>query len=253
MIDLHAHLDDEKLFFDLDRVLKEARENGVSLIVCPSVNFESIEKVLDISKNYNFVLPAIGVHPHDVKNINLDELENKLEFYLENNKFVAFSEIGLDYFYDLDFKEKQIKALEIQLNLAQKYNLPVILHNRDSSEDMISITKIFPNLKAKIIHSFSENKESAKKFLDEGFYLSFSGMITFKNNDDLREALKFTPIDRIFLETDSPYLSPEPFRGKINVPANVKIVYEYVCKFKNINFEDLNKNIEINFNRVFNK
>ncbi len=251
MIDLHAHLDDEKLFFDLDRVLKEARENGVSLIVCPSVNFESIEKVLDISKNYDFVLPAISVHPHNVKNINLDELEDKLEFYLRNYKFVAFSEIGLDYFYDLDFKEKQIKALEIQLNLAQKYNLPVILHNRDSLEDMISITKNFPNLKAKIIHSFSEDREIAKKFLDEGFYLSFSGTITFKKNNESREALKFTPIDRIFLETDSPYLSPEPFRGKINVPTNVKIIYETTTKIKNIEMIDLTNKIKDNFNKIF--
>lgn len=251
MIDLHTHLDDEKLFFDLDKVLGEAKGNGVSLIVCPSVNFESIEKVLEISKNYDFVLPAIGVHPHEVKNVNLDELEDKLEFYLRNNKFVAFSEIGLDYFYDLNFKEKQIKALEIQLNLAQKYDLPVILHNRDSSEDTISITKNFPNLKTKIIHSFSENKESAKKFLDEGFYLSFSGMITFEKNEELREVLNFVPIDRIFLETDSPYLSPEPFRGKINIPANVKIVYENVSKIKNIDFFDLIKKIRDNFNKIF--
>jgi TatD DNase family protein len=257
MIDFHSHLDDKAFEKDLDLVLDRALKIGVKKIVCPSVGFDSIEKVFNICRNYKFVYPMIGIHPHEAKNIDFNELEAKLtkfiERFKENNiKVIGIGEVGLDYFYDLPFRKEQIELLERELNIAEKLKLPVVLHIRDAFDDILSIIKGFPKIPQFIWHSFSGNLEEARKFLDVGGFLSFSGMITFKNNENLRQVvLKFIPLDKIFLETDAPYLTPEPFRGRRNEPKEVKIIYQKVCELKNVEPESLESIIENNFKNVF--
>lgn len=251
MIDLHAHLDDKNFEQDLGLVLERAKIAGIEKIVCPSVSFGSIEKVIKIAQEYDFVLPMIGIHPHESQRVDFSHLETKLEAYLQKEKFFGFGEIGLDYFYDAQFKKEQIELLERQLALAEKYRLPVVLHIRDAFSDLFSILQNFPKITNFIWHSFSGNFEEAKKFLDYGGYLSFSGMLTFAKSEELRKILKSIPIERIFFETDSPYLTPEPYRGQRNEPNNVSLVYQKASELRKITLVDLRTKIKINFQNVF--
>jgi len=253
MIDFHAHLDDEKFDNDREEVLNRAIKVGIKYIINPSTNFISFEKILEIKSKNNIILPMLGVHPHDIKDVEIDEeFENKFKFYLENYKeeILGIGEIGLDYFYDAGYKEKQKKFFEFQLDLAEKYKLPVILHIRNSFSDVFEIVKKYNILP--IWHSFAGNYEEAKKFLDLGGFISFSGIITFKNATNIREVLKKLPIDRIFIETDSPYLSPQPFRGKRNEPSYIVYVYETIANLKGIEKEDLENKIYENLKTIFN-
>jgi len=251
MIDFHAHLDDQKFDQDLDLVLIRAQNAGIDLIVCPSVNFDSIEKVISISQKYDRILPMIGLHPHFAKEIDFNELESRLRLYLQKHKFLGFGEIGLDYFYDLSFKKEQIELLERQLDLAEKLKMPVVLHIREAFDDLFAVLQNFPRIPYFVWHSFSGNLAQARQFLDDKGFLSFSGMITFKQNDELREVVKFVPPERIFIETDSPYLTPEPLRGKRNEPMYVSLVYQKVSELKKIDLPDLKEIVKINLQNVF--
>ncbi len=250
MIDIHAHLDNEIFDKDFDLILERCFRSGINKIIIPSINFESITKVIDITQRFNNTLPAIGLHPHEIENLDLLASKQILEKFLNNTKFIAISEIGLDFYYDKDFEKKQIEFLEMQLELGEKYNLPVILHIREAFDRMFEILKTF-NIKNPIWHSFTGNLDEARKFIDLGGYISLSGLITFKKSDSLRKIIKYLPLERIFCETDSPYLTPEPYRGKRNEPLFVKLIYEKICEIKGIDLEYLEKIIEDNFKNVF--
>jgi TatD DNase family protein len=247
MIDFHAHLDDEKILPFLDEIIKRAKDTGVSLIISPSVNLDSALKIIEISKKFENVLPMIGIHPSEIDNFK-DEDFNYLEDFIKKEKIIGIGEIGLDYTYKTD-KNKQKEIFEKQFQLAEKYKLPVVLHIRETFNNVFEILKNFKVIP--IWHSCTGNLEEVEKFLEIGGFISFSGIITFKNASRLREIVKIVPLERIFLETDSPYLTPEPYRGKINEPAYIKFVYQKVAEIKNIEIEKVNNIIRNNFENLF--
>jgi TatD DNase family protein len=247
MIDFHAHLDDEKILHFLDEIIKRAIDSGVNLIISPSVNLDSALKIIEISKKFENVLPMIGIHPSEIDNFK-DENLNQLEDLIKKEKIIGIGEIGLDYTYKTD-KNKQKEIFEKQLQLAEKYKLPVVLHIRETFSDIFEILKKFKVIP--IWHSCTGNLEEVEKFLEYGGFISFSGIITFKNANRLREIVKIVPLERIFLETDSPYLTPEPYRGKINEPAYIKFVYQKVAEIKNIEIEKISNIIRNNFENFF--
>ena len=248
MIDIHSHLDDEKIIKNLDEVIKRAIDEGVKYIVTAGVNINSSIKAIEISKKYNIVFGVIGIHPSEARHYDYQNLP-ELESLIKEEKILGIGEIGLDYTYKTD-KNLQIKIFEKQLEIASKFNLPVVLHIRNTFNDIFEIVKNF-NLNL-IWHSFTGTIKEAEKFLEIGGYISFSGIITFKNAENLREVVKIIPNDKIFLETDSPYLTPEPIRGKINEPSYIKYIYKKVSEIKNLELEELIKMIEENFKKIFN-
>jgi TatD DNase family protein len=247
MIDFHAHLDDEKILPFLDEIIKRGKDNGISLIISPSVNLDSALKIIEISKKFENVLPMIGIHPSEIDNFKEEDL-NQLEDFIKKEKIIGISEIGLDYTYKKD-KNKQKEIFEKQLQLAEKYKLPAVLHIRETFDDIFEILKNFKVVP--IWHSCTGNLEEIEKFLEYGGFISFSGIITFKNANRLREIVKIVPLERIFLETDSPYLTPEPYRGKINEPAYIKFVYQKVAEIKNIEIGKVSNIIRNNFENLF--
>jgi TatD DNase family protein len=247
MIDFHAHLDDEKILPFLDEIIKRAEDAGVSLIISPSINLDSALKIIEISKKFENVLPMIGIHPSEIDNFKDEDL-NQLEDFIKKEKIIGIGEIGLDYTYKTD-KNKQKEIFEKQLQLAEKYKLPVVLHIRETFNDVFEILKNFKVVP--IWHSCTGNLEEVEKFLEIGGFISFSGIITFKNANRLREIVKIVPLERIFLETDTPYLTPEPCRGKINEPAYVKFIYQQVAEIKNIEIEKIEDFIDNNFKNLF--
>jgi TatD DNase family protein len=247
MIDFHAHLDDEKILPFLDEIIKRAKDAGVSLIISPSVNLNSALKIIEISKKFENVLPMIGIHPSEVDNFKDEDL-NQLEDFIKKEKIIGIGEIGLDYTYKTD-KNKQKEIFEKQLQLAEKYKLPVVLHIRKTFNEIFGILKNFKVVP--IWHSCSGNLEEVEKFLEIGGFISFSGIITFKNASRLREIVKIVPLERIFLETDSPYLTPEPYRDKINEPYYIKFVYQKVAEIKNIEIGKISNIIRNNFENLF--
>jgi TatD DNase family protein len=247
MIDFHAHLDDKKILPFLDEIIKRAINSGVNLIIAPSVDLNSAFKVIEISKKFEKVLPMIGIHPSEIDNFKDEDL-NQLEDFIKKEKIIGIGEIGLDYTYKTD-KNKQKEIFKKQLQLAEKYKLPVVLHIRETFNDIFEILKNFKVVP--IWHSCTGSLEEVEKFLEIGGFISFSGIITFKNASKLREIAKIVSLERIFLETDSPYLTPEPYRGKINEPVYVKFVYQKVAEIKNIEIEKISNIIRNNFENLF--
>lgn len=247
MIDIHSHLDDEKLYKDLDVVIPRAKENGVKYIAAPGINLESSQKVIEIALKYESVFAMIGIHPFEIEKIKEKDLI-ELESLIKNKKVIGIGEIGLDNTYQSD-KLKQKEVFIYQLDLANKYNLPVLIHIRNSFDEVFEIIE---NYKLKFIwHSFTGNQQQLEKFLSLNGYLSISGIITFKNAENLRKVVESIPLNKIFLETDSPYLTPEPYRGKINEPAYVKFIYQKVAEIKKITLEELDQVVEENFKNLF--
>ncbi len=231
MIDTHCHL--YKEYYDnLNELIIELKEKNIT-IINNGCNKESNNEVLELSKKYNNVYAAIGYHPEDIdviKDTNLEELESNI------NNVVAIGEIGLDYHYRSDNKKEQIALFEKELTLATKYNKPVIIHNRDATEDTYSILKKY-KLKGSI-HAFSGSYEMAVNYIKLGYKIGIGGVLTFKNSR-LKDIIKQLDIHDIVLETDSPYLSPEPERGKINTPLKLKYVVELISEIKNISCEEV--------------
>ncbi len=236
MIDSHAHILSEN-YDNIDEIVNKLKEKGLIYVINASDKMQTAKEVLMLSKKYeNFLLPCIGIHPEHVSEINkLDELEK----LIKNNKIYAVGEIGLDYYYTKDNKEEQKALLNKQLDLAEKYNLPVIIHTRDSIQDIYDELK---NRKLKgVIHCFNGSYEMAQLFIKLGYKLGIGGVITFKNSK-LGELIEKIDLENILIETDSPYLTPEPNRGKKNDPSNVYFVAKKIAEIKNL---DVEKVIEI--------
>ncbi len=249
MIDSHCHLDFEDFDKDRDDIVKSALDAGVFKIINPCSHFPSNFKVIELAKRYDNYYFSIGLHPDEASKLNGNELV-EIEKLIFNDKCIAVGEIGLDYHYPDFDKQKQVDLFIAQLELAKKYNKPVIIHNRDAVTDIYDILKTY-NLKG-VIHCYSENVEWAKKFLDLGFFISFTGIITFKNcGQELLDVVKFIPLEKILIETDAPFLAPVPFRGKLNKPEYVKYVAEKVAEIKNIVVEDVIKTTDKNVFNLF--
>lgn len=277
MIDSHCHLTDDKFKGDVDLVVKNFEEKGIKKVLNMSTNFSDIIKNNEIARQYKSVYYAVGVHPEDVDGYDEEEFEFCLRKMLggkidtkekyanrfklvepvfdENgkNKLLAIGEIGLDYYWTKDNKQKQIEVFESQIKLAKKYNLPFIVHNRDASGDVLEILKRnAPYKRTNIIHCFSASLEFANEVFKLGFVISFAGSVTFKNAKNLQEIAKLVPLDNFLIETDSPYLTPEPFRGQRNEPAYVKETANVIAILKNISLEKIDVCTTNTFNKIFN-
>jgi len=252
LFDTHAHYDDEKFDLDRDETIKRAHENGVAYIINAGSDLKSSKRSVELAAMYDFVYAAVGIHPQeaDIADEQALELLRKL---CGSPKVVAIGEIGLDYYYDTVPKEVQKKIFIRQIHLARELGLPIVVHDRDAHEDSLNIVK---GEKAGevggVFHCYSGSTEMARELLNNNFYLSFGGVVTFKNARKVVEAVRYVPLDRLLIETDSPYLSPEPFRGKRNESAYVRYVAEKIAEIKGISYEEVASVTLNNAKRLFN-
>ena len=252
LIDTHAHLDFPRFDKDRKEVIKRAIEGGVKNIINIGSSMTSSRNSVELSRRYDEIYSVVGIHPHNADNFNLN-LSKKLNKLSQNNKVVAIGEIGLDFHYDNSPREKQKQAFRAQLRLAKNLDLPVVIHTRDADQETLEILKEENAAELDgIMHSFASDKKMAKEILDLGFYIAFGGLITFKNLDDLRKVVKEVPINKILVETDSPYLTPDPYRGKRNEPLYVKYVAEKIAEIKNLSLEEVAKKTTMNAKKVYN-
>lgn len=230
-IDTHCHIYEE-YYEDIEEIMKEIEEENIILII-NGVDKKSNQEVIELTNKYPFVYGTLGFHPSEVDAVtDADFIE--LEAQLKLDKIVGIGEIGLDYYWKDDNKERQIEVFKKQLDIAQKYDYPVIIHNRESTEDIITILKDY-NLKG-IMHAFTKSYELAQLFIKMGYKIGIGGVLTFKNTN-LKETLKELDIKDIVLETDSPYLTPEPNRGKQNHPKYLKYIAKEIARLKEISYE----------------
>ena len=250
IIDSHCHLDYEPLISDINKIISNAKKNNVTNLLTIGTSLESSKRVLEIVEKYENVYGAIGIHPNSTNN-NLSDLNELVDIKKKSKKIIAFGETGLDYFYKRSEKNDQIQSFEKHIEFAISEQVPVIIHTRDSDEDTISIIKKYYTKTKFLIHCFTGSLDFAKNLLDLECLISFSGIITFKKSTDLRNVVKYVPMEKMLIETDSPYLSPDPFRGKSNEPANVKIVAENIALIKEISFEEVANLTTSNFKNFF--
>lgn len=223
-VDSHAHLNDDAFQDDLERVIDNALEAGVKTILVPGFDLDSSLKAVELAQSYQMLWAAVGIHPHDAKTWN-QATAVQLEKLLVEPKVVAVGEIGLDYHYNYSTKEEQLRAFIEQINIAAQYNKPIIIHNREAHQDTFEVlTREKLGERGGVMHCFSGSKEMAMEFLRLGLHISFAGSLTFTNASKLREAAQAVPLDKLLVETDSPYLTPHPLRGRRNEPAYVKLV-----------------------------
>ena len=231
-VDVHAHLCDEK-FNNLEEIVENAKREKVEKIISASYNFASCEKNLEIAENFENVFITVGIHPENVDEIEEDYLK-KIKDMVKNKKVVAIGEIGLDYHWRDDNKDLQKRIFIEQIELANGLDLPIVVHCRDAIGDTLQILKEYTPKRESLMHCYGGSIESAKEFMKLGFSFSFGGVVTFKNARNVQEVVKNIPLEKIMLETDCPYMSPEPFRGKINEPKNIPIIAEKIAELKNI-------------------
>ncbi|MGZ9587077.1 TatD family hydrolase [Paenibacillus marinisediminis] len=241
IFDTHTHLDNKAFDEDREQVIARAVEQGVTRMVNVGFNRETIPTTMELAEKYPFIYAAVGWHPTDAITMEKSDID-WIAKLTEHEKVVAIGEIGLDYYWDTSPKDVQQRVFRQQIGLARELKMPIIIHNRDAHEDVIRILR---EEKAKdvggIMHSFSGSWETAKMCMDMGFYISFGGPITFKNAKQPKEVLKQVPMDRLLVETDSPYLTPHPYRGKRNESAYVRLVAEEAAGIKELDFEEFCK------------
>ena len=250
MIDTHCHLTDTRLSSQLDFVLTRAKLAGVHRMITIGTDLEEDRKCLEVCRGRDQLRCAVGVHPSYVDEADFAELPLLREIQSDPS-VVAIGEIGLDYFRGKANKVRQIEFLQFQLNLANETNRPVVIHCREAVDDCLGVLADFKNLKM-VFHCFTGTVAEARRILDAGYYLGFTGVITFKNSTELREAVQLTPMDRLVIETDAPYLTPEPMRKqKINEPAMVKHVAARVAEIKQIPVEMVDSVTTANVTKLF--
>lgn len=245
-VDTHCHIFKSD-YDNIDEVLNNASNNNVKYYINNGSDREYNKEVLELVKQYDNMYGALGIHPETVDDYSLDDIEF-IKNNLSNEKIVAIGEIGLDYHYTKENKDEQIKLLEMQLSLAEEYNLPVIIHSRDATEDTINTLKKF-NCRG-TIHSFSGSLETAKMYIKMGYLLGVNGVITFKNCN-IKDVIKEVGLDNIVLETDSPYLTPVPYRGMQNNPSHILDIAKFVSELYNVSLEELSYRTNENIKRMY--
>ena len=227
LVDTHAHLD----------MLTEFDISGVGKVIIPSVEINTMEKVVQLSEKDN-VFSMVGIYPSEAKTYS-HEVENKMIELAKNPKVVAIGEIGLDYYWDKSFVDLQKEVFIKQIKLANKLNLPIVVHDREAHKDCFDIVKEYNNGSKVVFHCFSGSVEFMRECVKQGWYIALGGVVTFKNAVKMKEVAKEVPLDKLVLETDSPYLTPVPFRGKKNKPAYVRYVAEEIAKIREISVEEI--------------
>ena len=241
IFETHAHYDDRQFDEDREELLRSLLEAGIDTVVNIGASMESNRKTIELMENYDFIYGVLGIHPTDSGQLEEVGLE-WLKEACSHPKCLAIGEIGLDYYWDEPDREIQKKWFRRQLNLAREMNLPVVIHSRDAALDTIEIMKEERAWEiGGVVHCFSYTKETAKIFLDMGFYIGVGGVITFANGKKLKETVEEIPMDRIVLETDCPYLSPVPYRGKRNSSLNLPLVVEAIAEIKGISKEEVER------------
>lgn len=251
LADSHAHLVDKAYEGDREEVIKRAADNSLKLIISLGYDLKTSYAALNLAERYDFLYTAVGVHPHCAKSVPLDYRE-RLKELASREKVVAVGEIGLDYYRDLSPRKKQQEIFREQLRLAQEVRLPVIIHDRDAHQDVLNIIKEEAGGRyGGVIHCFSGDWEMAAECMELGFYISIAGPVTFKNSETLQDVARKLPLDRILVETDSPFLSPVPFRGRRNEPVYVKLTVEKIAALRGMRWEDVAQATFENTRRVF--
>jgi len=250
-IDTHAHLFDPKFKGEIEQILDRAKEAGVDYIIVPATDLASSEAAIKLADKYDCIFASVGVHPHESKDWN-DSWIEKIEDLAKNKKVVAIGEIGLDYYYDFSPREIQIKAFETQIELALKLNLPVIIHNRDANNDVINLARKYKEhgLRAQF-HCFAGSIADARELVEMHHYISFPGIITFKNADEIRKVLSRIALENLLLETDAPYMTPVPHRGQRNEPSYIKLIAEKIGIIQNLRVEDVARTTSYNAHNLF--
>lgn len=251
IIDTHAHYDDEAFDEDRDILLKEMSKNGIGLIVNMGASLRGCRDTIALTEQYDFIYGGIGVHPSDTAELDEDSFQ-WLKEKLGQPKIVAVGEIGLDYHYPEPSVQVQKQWFERQLELAREVKLPVVIHSREAAKDTLDMMQA---LRAEeiggVIHCFSYGVEMAREYVNMGFYIGVGGVITFKNGKKLKEVVEYLPLDRIVLETDCPYLSPEPNRGKRNSSLNLPYVVDEIARIKGISQEEVISVTEENARKLY--
>ena len=237
LIDSHCHLLSSE-YDDVKKAINDAFKSGVDKIIVNGYDLKSSIEAVELSKEYENLYVAIGIGPENIDSITYEDIKS-IKALVNNKKVVAIGEIGLDYYWTKENKERQIYVFEEMLKIAKESNLPVIVHNRDATKDIYELLKEY-NVKG-IMHCFSGSVETAKEFIKLGFLIGIGGVVTFKNAKHLKEVVQNIPISSISLETDSPYLTPEPFRGKKNNPAYLTYIVKKIAELKGINEEEVRK------------
>ncbi len=242
LVDTHAHLDlitrDSN---QVSNVVRRASEAAVDALISVGIDLGSSQKAVSFASKFSSVYASVGIHPNDANQFSEQALKELLQIARENKKVVAWGEIGLDFYRKKTERDVQIKAFEAQIEAAVSMSLPIIIHARQALSECIDVIRSFSKKKALsgVFHCYSGDVDLAKKVLDLGFYISFTGVITFPKAEEARDVCKFIPLDRLLIETDSPFLTPVPFRGKPNEPAHVRLVAETIAKVKGISFDEV--------------
>ena len=251
MIDSHCHLDHEPLLSDLSNVIKRSKDIGIKKLLTISTTLKSFERIKKIIKIDEIIYGTIGVHPHESGNEQMTS-EFIVENLEKNPKIIGIGETGLDFFYNNSEKDKQISSFKNHIEASIKTNVPLIIHSRNAENETFDILNSYKNKNLKILmHCFTGTKKFAEKLLTLNSFFSASGIITFKNSTDLQETFKFLPLDKILIETDSPFLAPVPNRGKKNEPSFIYFTAKKLAEIKNISKDELIKFTTNNFNKLF--
>ncbi|MCG2675709.1 TatD family hydrolase, partial [bacterium] len=237
LIDTHIHLADKCYDKDRDTVIARAREEGVDYLIIVASDLESSKKCVKLTKEFKSLYTIVGIHPHEAKTVDKDTY-CRLKELAKNEKVVAIGEIGLDYHYNHSPKEVQREVFRDQIRLAKELRLPIIIHHREALPDAIKIVKE-EKIREGVFHCFSGCLKEAEEVISLGFYVSIAGPVTFKNAKRLQELVKELPLDKLLMETDGPYLSPHPFRGKRNEPAHLKYIAEKIAELRDLKFNEI--------------
>ncbi len=239
LFDTHAHINDKRFENDQHEMLTQAMNEGLAFLLCPGVDKETSLSGLALTKKYEQVYGAVGFHPHESKYANQNDYELFFDLAKGEDKIVAIGEIGLDYYYDYSDRETQQRVFIEQLHLARELDLPIIIHDRDAHGDIMKLLQREGKGVRGVFHCYSGSYEMAKEAIKMDYYISFAGPVVFPKSTKLKEVAKQIPLDRILIETDSPYLTPPPFRGKRNNPAYVKYVAEEIGSLRGIDVETI--------------
>lgn len=251
LIDTHAHLQDEDLKKDLEKVLNRAQDAGLEKIICVGYDLASSQEALSLARKYRQVHAVVGIHPHDAQKFNPD-VKDKIFAMARDQRVVAIGEIGLDFYRDLSPRDIQRQAFREQIKMAQEIGKPIVIHDRDAHQEVMEIIKAEKAGKNQgIMHCYSGALPMANELIKLGFYISFAGPLTFKNASKAHEVAAKIPMDKILVETDCPYLSPEPFRGKLNEPANVKYVAAKLAELRSKSIDEIAYLTNLNARKIY--
>ncbi len=253
MIDSHCHLNFESLSKDLQNIMKRCNENGVTHLLSINTRPKEFETHLNLISDFNNIYISYGIHPEGINNETILSYK-EIDKIIKNPKLIALGETGLDFYHSIKYKEKQIEVFEAHIEASKIYDLPIIIHQRDSEEEIIKILNKFKNDNLKIVfHCFTGSKKLLEFCIENKYYISLSGIVTFKNANSLRDIILNVSLDHLLIETDSPFLAPVPMRGKSNEPSFVKYTGEFLAKFYSMSKENFFELTDNNFYKLFSR